>query len=109
MPLLARVAALSILAVAAADGQSVRLGSVRGTAVNPSGAIVPDVEISIVDLGRATRTTAAGWFVLDSVPAGIHHVRARRAGFQFVELDLEVSFNDVTYADFVMKPLATEL
>jgi len=109
MTLLARVAALSIVVAAAADGQSARLGSIRGTAVNGAGTIIPDVEITIVDLSRATSTTSAGWFVLDSVPAGVHHIRARRAGFQFVELDLAVPVNDVTYADFVMRSLTTEL
>jgi hypothetical protein len=109
MSLLSRTTALMLAVLGTAQSQAAPVGALHGTAVNTSGAIVPDVEITIVDLGRATRTTGGGWFILDSIPAGVHHVRARRAGFQFVELDLEVAFNDVTYADFVMKPLATEL
>jgi hypothetical protein len=107
--LIARVFALSLAAFAVARGQGNGLGSIRGTAVDPTGSIIPDVEITIVDLNRTALTTRNGWFVLDSVPSGLHQVRARRAGFEFIALSLQVPVNDVTYADFVMKPLVTEL
>jgi Carboxypeptidase regulatory-like domain/TonB-dependent Receptor Plug Domain len=109
MTLIARVFALSLAAFAVAHGQGNGLGSIRGTAVDPTGSIIPDVEITIVDLNRTTLTTRNGWFVLDSVPSGLHQVRARRAGFKFIALSLQVPVNDVTYADFVMKPLVMEL
>jgi hypothetical protein len=109
MTLVARVFALSLTAFTAARAQANGLGSIHGTAVDPTGSIVPGVEITILDLNRTARTTRDGWVVLDSVPAGLHHIRARRAGFAFIELSLEVLANDVTYADFVMKPPVTEL
>lgn len=109
MTLLARVFVFSLAPFAVALGQAIGLGSVHGTAVDPTGTIVPDVEITIVDLNRTTRTTHDGWFVVDSIPAGIHQVRARRAGFELIALSLQVLVNDVTYADFVMRPLVTEL
>jgi len=61
--LIARVFALSLAAFAVARGQGNGLGSIRGTAVDPTGSIIPDVEIMIVDLNRTTLTTRNGWFV----------------------------------------------
>ena len=69
-----------LAAFAVARGQSNALGSIRGTAVDPTGRIIPDVQITIIDLNRATLTTRDGWFVFDSIPSGAHQVRARRAG-----------------------------
>src|SRR5438105_2266022 len=80
---------LSFAAFALAAGQGAGSGSIRGTAVDTSGKLIPGVEIAIVDLNRVTRTTAGGWFVLDSVPAGAHQLRARRSGFEFVSRSLE--------------------
>src|SRR5437762_3653311 len=105
----ARIGAVSLIAISTASGQSAGVGAIRGTAVDPSGAIIPGVGITIVDLNRGTETTHAGWYVFDSVGAGAHQVRARRVGFTSVVVDLQVIANDVTFADFVMKPLATEL
>ncbi len=62
-----------------------------------------------MDLNRTTLTTRDGWFVLDSVPSGVHQIRARRAGFEFISLSLQVLVNDITYADFVMKRFVPEL
>jgi hypothetical protein len=109
MTLIARVFALSLAAFAVARGQSNGMGSIRGTAVDLTGSIIPDVEITIVDLSRTTLTARNGWFVLDSVPSGLHQVRARRAGFEFIMLSLKVPINDVTYVDFVMEPFVPEL
>jgi len=108
MTLIARVFAFSLAAFAVARGQSNALGSIRGTAVDPTGRIIPDVQITIIDLNRATLTTRDGWFVFDSIPNGAHQVRARRAGLEFLVVNLQVLANDVTYADFVMKPLVPE-
>jgi hypothetical protein len=109
MTLIARVFALSLTAFAVARGQTNALGSIRGTAVDPTGRIIPDVQVTIIDLNRATLTTRDGWFAFDSIPSGAHQVRARRAGLEFLMVDLQVLANDVTYADFVMKPLVPEL
>lgn len=109
MNLIARVFALSVAALAVARGQGNGLGSIHGTAVDPTGGIIPDVQITIIDLNRAALTTRDGWFVFDSIPSGLHQLRARRAGLEFVVVNLQVLANDVTYADFVMKPLVTQL
>jgi hypothetical protein len=109
MTLIARVFALSLAAFAVARGQSNPLGSIRGTAVDPTGRIIPDVQITIIDLNRATLTTRDGWFVFDSIRSGPHQIRARRAGLEFQVVNLQVLANDVTYVDFVMRPLVTQL
>jgi hypothetical protein len=109
LKLITRVFALSFAAFAVARGQANDLGSIHGTAVDPTGSIISDVEVTIIDLNRRTLTTHNGWFVLDSIPSGVYQVRARRAGFEFIVLSLQVPANDVTYADFVMKPLVAQL
>jgi hypothetical protein len=107
--LIVRVFSISLAAIAAAAGQTTGVGSIRGTAVDSTGSVIAGVEITILDLNRSARTTRDGWFVFDSVPAGIHDVRARRTGFKFISLSLQVLVNDVTYADFVMTPPVVEL
>ena len=101
--------ALAVAAHALAAQSPTAIGSIRGTAVDPSGKVAPGVEIIIVDLNRSAQTTRDGWFVFDSITAGVHQLRARRVGYETVSLSLQVLANDVTYADIVMKPLVAEL
>ena len=109
MNLAARLLAFSLAAFGVAHAQGNRLGSIRGTAVDPTGKNIPGVQIMIIDVNRATMTTRDGWFVFDSIPSGAHQVRARRAGLEFQVVNLQVLANDVTYVDFVMKPVVPEL
>lgn len=71
---------LFISPLRAALAQSGSSGAIRGIAVDATGTIVQGVEILIVDLNRATQTNPNGMYVFDSVPAGVHQVRARRGG-----------------------------
>ena len=83
-------------------------GVIQGIAVNPSGATVAGVELSLDDLRVSAHTNSNGIYHFDSIPAGTHTLHARKVGMQQVVVGLEVIANDITYADLVMKPVANE-
>src|ERR671927_486172 len=68
----------------------VTAGSIRGLITDPSGAVLPDVQIEATnlatDLKFTTTSTAAGIYVLTGLPIGNYKVVAQHAGFkQYVQ------------------------
>lgn len=60
--------------------------SLRGTVVDPSGAIVPGVTVTVVNedtgLTRSTVTNDSGLYALSELPVGRYRVEAELSGFK---------------------------
>lgn len=66
-------------------GQEV-LGSIAGTVTDPSGAVVPDAEITVTNeqtgtVARTATTNSAGSYALPDLPVSTYSVRAKKQGF----------------------------
>jgi len=83
---------LAVLAVAPpADGQVRTTGRIVGTVTDPSGAVVPDVEVELTDLGTGTtvttRSTRDGGFVFPALQPGRYRLVATAPNFQPVVVE----------------------
>ena len=66
--------------------QAAATASLRGQVHSePRGDPVSGAEISLVEIGRSTRSRSAGKFVFNDVPLGVHVVRVRFPGFTMLE------------------------
>jgi hypothetical protein len=81
---------LAALAVSMAEAQSTA-GRFAGTVTDPSGALVPQVQIAALNSetgARVTETTnQQGQFVLYPLPPGVYGITLRKEGFSTVSLD----------------------
>ena len=74
-----------------------RIGSVQGTIKDPTGALVPNAQVTITQpvtgYKQTTQTDAQGFFKLVNVPFNTYKVRVEAAGFQPAEdsIDLETT------------------
>lgn len=72
-----------------------RIGTVQGTVKDPTGALVPDAEVTITQpvtrYTQTTKTDRQGTYKLVNIPFNTYNVRARAEGFQATEqsIDLE--------------------
>ena len=61
-------------------------GTIRGNVTDPTGALVPEVEIEAIHVSTnrkyAASTTEAGVYTLVSLPIGEYKVTAKRSGFK---------------------------
>jgi Carboxypeptidase regulatory-like domain len=77
----------AVAAVTLLDGQS-PTATVFGTVTDSSGAVIPDADISVTNIGTATvRQTATdghGRYAARNLPIGNYEVRARKRGFATV-------------------------
>ena len=76
-------------------------GSIAGTALDSSGAAVPEAEVRAVSdatgFSRATLTTSAGEFRIPDLPLGFYTVTVSRPGFQSTSVKaVEVAVSRVT-------------
>ncbi len=76
--------------------------SIRGTVVDPSGAVVPDATLTATNvatgLNYTTKSTSDGTFSFLQLPIGDYSVRVERSGFKtytagHIHLDLDQIFN----------------
>jgi Carboxypeptidase regulatory-like domain/TonB dependent receptor len=78
------LAFLVILSTGAAFAQST-FGSVRGTALDASGAVIPDAQVTLHSVAentdRVVKTDSNGAFTLENVKPGQYIVRATLSGF----------------------------
>ena len=70
-----------------ANGQT--SGTITGTITDPSGAVIPNVTVTITNLGtgvvaRTLKTGADGIYVAEALPVGTYQVTAEASGFQKV-------------------------
>lgn len=82
--------------------------TILGTVTDPSGAVVPNVTITIthVETGRATvfASNDAGQFVAPDIPIGHYNVKASVTGFKVAErVGLVLQENDRTRVDFQLE------
>jgi hypothetical protein len=77
------VSVLSILMPLAASAQT---SSINGVVTDPSGAVIPGVQITVTEttthLTRTVTTNTSGFYVVPTLPAGLYSVRAQKEGFQ---------------------------
>jgi hypothetical protein len=76
---------ISAFVSAAAAQSQLGTGAISGTLQDPSGAIVPDADVTITQaetgLTRQVRTNDAGQFLAPVLPTGTYRVRALKPGF----------------------------
>jgi len=72
-----------------AEGQIVT-GSIVGRALDPSGAVMPEVKVSLININtqltRMVVTNSSGEFIFPDLPPGIYSLSATAPGFKQVEL-----------------------
>lgn len=77
---------LSVVALATSAPAQVATATVRGTVIDESGAVVPDVRVAAVNvatgLQRTTSTGDQGTFAVPLLPPGVYKVTAERDGFR---------------------------
>ena len=76
-------------------------GTIRGTVVDPSGAIVPGAQVTVTlaqaYVNRSSPTSAEGEFVFPALPVGRYTVVVKLAGFrEYHQADVEVRIAHVT-------------
>src|SRR5258708_6344484 len=78
------VSLMAIVFCAAAWGQTT--ATIVGTVTDPSGAVVPNVSITVTSLGtgltRKIITSQGGNYAVPLLPVGVYSVLAEAAGFQ---------------------------
>jgi len=78
--------AVGILLLPPAAGQVTTTGEIHGTVVDPSGAVVPDASIKLIDeatgIERTTAGAKDGGFVFVTLQAGSYTIAATAPGFQ---------------------------
>jgi hypothetical protein len=98
---------LSIMALAAlctpAFAQSLISGDVSGTVTDPSGAVMPNVPVTLRGTDTGTTQTSAtnqsGAYRFSLLKPGHYTVTASQAGFQKAERAIEVSVGQIVAAD----------
>jgi hypothetical protein len=77
-----------LTATGIAMGQIGGSGSIQGTIKDPSGAVVPQADVTAINVATgvetARQTTAAGFYVISPLPPGEYKVTIAATGFQTV-------------------------
>src|SRR5271156_3947946 len=75
-----------ILSLAGVAGAQKQTGSLSGSVNDPSGALVPDVDITVTNTGTAeqsrTKSDSSGVFRISSLPIGNYNVEFGKEGFK---------------------------
>ncbi|HXS94993.1 MAG TPA: TonB-dependent receptor [Candidatus Limnocylindrales bacterium] len=82
--------AASVLCAGVALAQVAGGGSIQGTVTDPSGAVIPEVQVVATNVATGVETarqsTAAGLYVITPLPAGEYTVKVTASGFQTTTL-----------------------
>ena len=118
MPRAASKLFLIALAVLALFGQMFAqggaTGAITGTVLDPSGAVVANADVRIVNQGtgfiaRTTKTDANGSFTATLLPVGTYTVNVTSAGFQEAKFpDIAVRVTETTRMEARLRPLAVQ-
>lgn len=84
------------------------LGTITGTVTDKSGAIMPNVEVTLTNqetgVVRNTASTSAGVYSILELPAGSYTISANITGFQRITMSgLKLSSAQTLRQDFVMQ------
>jgi carboxypeptidase family protein len=94
---------IGLMATPSTLAQTTTTGGVAGTVTDPSGAVVPDVKISLKSLERGTaqdtNTNKDGFYRFGLLEPGKYSVTATAAGFQTAVRDASVAVGQVSVAD----------
>jgi hypothetical protein len=79
-------------------------GTIRGTATDPSGAVVPGASVTVIQsdthVSRAKTTNESGDYEFPALPVGRYTLAAQAAGFREARLnEIEVRLGHVTVVD----------
>ena len=82
-------------------------GSVSGDVTDSTGAVLPNVTITVehtgTNLTRSATTTGTGSYRIPDLPIGTYKVTATAQGFKKVIREVEVATGAVTHSDFVLQ------
>ncbi len=74
------------LSVPTAHGQVAAAGAIVGTVTDPTGAVIPEAEITVTSIGtqvkRTTTSNAQGFYDFESLLAASYNITIKKAGFQ---------------------------
>lgn len=80
-------------------------GTLAGTVKDPSGAPIPNAQVSVVGTNLSTLTNAQGQYVFTSVPAGTQSVQASAPGFQTQQSPpIQLAGGQTASYNFVLQP-----
>ena len=101
VPLLLSVMLLVCLAIAA---QADTVGSISGTVTDQSGAVIPDTEVTALNLDttvqQTTKTNANGFYSFTALPVGRYEIEILREGFEpYKRTGLVIDVNSQVRAD----------
>src|SRR5205085_9274691 len=86
---------LAALVVPAAFAQSLNTGAITGTVTDPSGAVIPNAQVTAKNLGTGapstTTTNANGFFRFPLLGPGMYQVSVNQSGFQAVTQNVTVA------------------
>src|SRR5205807_1995269 len=107
--LLARFAACLLLAAGMAHAQGVGAsGDIRGTVTDPSGAVVTNATVDVVDVGKGTKHTVTadnnGQYHVTGLLPAVYNVSVAHSGFQTeIAKNVTVGVGETSILDFHMK------
>jgi carboxypeptidase family protein len=94
------VAALSCACVIAQEEP----GSISGTVVDASGAVIPNASVFLSGIaGREIRTNSTGVFVFSNLHPGSYKLKLQLPGFQDKTMSIEVNSGSETHVDVIMQ------
>ena len=100
------MALLSLMAFSAAGHSQIATTSLRGTVTDPSGAVLPNVTITLTDMntGKFFQATSSstGGYVLSQLPPSKYIIKAVATGFSDQQKIAELLVNQPATVDFAM-------
>jgi Carboxypeptidase regulatory-like domain/TonB dependent receptor-like, beta-barrel/TonB-dependent Receptor Plug Domain len=82
-------------------------GDITGTVTDKSGAVVPNVTVTVESLAtgltRTATTTASGAYSIPELPIGTYKIKAQAQGFKTSTRTAEVATGAVTQSDFSLE------
>src|SRR5947209_2784223 len=109
---LVALAVLALLGQMFAQGGAT--GAITGTVQDPSGAVVANADVRIVNqdtgtLTRTTKTDSNGWFTVTLLPVGTYTINVTIAGFQEAKFtDVAVPITETTRMEAKLRPVAVQ-
>jgi hypothetical protein len=101
------------LTIAVPGWAQVQFGTFTGEVTDQSGALVPNAEVTITNLGTtfaiSVKTGASGLYRLEALPVGRYEIKVEAAGFRTeVKTGLQLNAGTIARVDFVVQIGARE-